>query len=354
MQIVYLIFAVLMLLAVWRMWRTRHGEVEDKPDPRLDPAEGQPEAHEALQLLQQQNWPALTQLYGRVSPSDRYHLIESLAALHRATPPEAPADADSSILTIIGGILMFQGMTLRGSGPATSIVKANTPRMMENLKTSAAMLREASTRYPNDSTNLALQIRLETFTTGDGAQINSLIGRIQASGEDNVYAALNHLLANTPRLRGTTSWMWKVANEWASEGPNAAWLAIPARAHAEEWRHAVVLSPPNAPERAAMIDLMQDDGFHRHIAKLDDMFWAALDREPLSGAEASFAHNHFAFLMHLFKMGQRVKPHLERIGPHIAHDPWKLMPTISTEPSRLLADLRRQYGLPALDLPARR
>ncbi len=354
MQVVYVIVAALVLLAVWRMWRTRHGEFQDKPDPDFDPAEGQPEAHEALQLLQQKDWAGLTRLYGRISPSDRYHLIESLAELHPAPPPEAAEDADSPILTIIGGVLMFHGMAARGSGPATSVMKANAPRMMENLKISAKHLREAALRNPHDSTNLALQIRLEMFTTGDRAQINSLVGRVQASGEDNIYAAANHLLANAQKWGGSAGGMWRVANEWASEGPNAAWLAIPARAHAEEWCFAMVFSPPNSPERSAMIDLMQDEGFQRHIAKLDDMFWAALAREPLSGAEASFAHNHFAMLMHLFRVGDRARAHLERIGPSVARYPWTLMPTLSGKPMRLLSDLRRQYGLPALPPPPRR
>jgi len=353
MQIVYVIFACLMLLAVWRMWRRRHGVLEDKPDPRFDPAEGQPEAHEALTLLLQKDWFGLTRLYGRISPSDRYHLIESLSELHRMPPPEAPADADSVILTIVGGMLVFHGMSTRGSGPATSVLKANAARMTENLKTAARLLKEAATRNPGDSTTLALLLRLELVTTGDQAQINNLVGRIQASGEDNIFAAVNHLLANTPKWGGSTDGMWRVANEWASEGPNAAWLAIPARAHAEEWHHAMVLAPPNSPERNAMIDLMQDEGFHRHVAKLDDMFWAALARGSISGAEASLAHNSFAFLVHVFRIGDRARPHLERIGPYIAHHPWNLMPTISNEPTRLLADLRQQYGLPALPPAAR-
>jgi hypothetical protein len=348
MQIVYLILAVLMLFAVWRMWRTRHGEYNDKPDPNFDPAEGQPEAHEALALLNQQDWAGLTRLYGRISPSDRYHLIESLAQLHRDPPPEAPADADSVILTILGGVLVYHGIATRGSGPATSVIKANAPRMMENLKAAAALLKEASTRNSGDSTTLALLLRLELVTTREQAQINNLVGRIQATGEDNIYAASNHLLANTPKWGGSASSMWRVANEWASQPPNAAWLAIPARAHAEEWCYAMVFAPPNAPERSAMIDLMQDDGFKRHLARLDDLFWAALQREPLSGAEASFAHNHFAFLMHIFRIEDRARPHLERIGGHIARYPWALMPTLSPAPTRLLADLRRQYGLPPL------
>ena len=348
MQAVYLIIAVLMLFAVWRMFRTRHGEFSDKPDPNFDPAEGQPEAREALALLGQQDWAGLTRLYGRISPSDRYHLIESLAELHRTPPPEAPGDADSVILTIIGGMLVFHGASTRGSGPATSVLKANAPRMMENLKTAAGMLKEAAARNTGDSTTLSLLMRLELITTRDQAQINNLVGRIQATGENNIYAAANHLLANTSKWGGSADRMWRVANEWASQPPNAAWLAIPARAHAEEWCFAMVLSPPAAPERSAMIDLMQDEGFKRHLARLDDLFWAALDREPLAGAEASFVHNHFAFLMHQFRIEDRAKPHLERIGAYIARNPWALMPTVSPEPSRLLADLRKQYGLPPL------
>ncbi|MEZ6029808.1 MAG: hypothetical protein R3C46_08655 [Hyphomonadaceae bacterium] len=349
MAIFAALMAAAMLFAVWRMYRGRYGVIEKKkPDPDFDPAEGQPEAREAATLLQQHQWRELTRLYGRLSPSDRYHLIESAAALIPSAPLETPEDADSILLTILGGVRLFQGMTPVGSGPTVSVLKANAARMMESLREAARLLKEAAARNMHDSTNLALQICLESVATGDQAHINSLVGRVQASDEDNIYAAANHLLANSPMRRGTPDAMWRVANEWANSGPNAAWLAIPAKAHIEEWRYAMTCCPPGSPERSAMIDRMQDDEFIRHIAKLDDMFWAAFARTPLSGAEASFAHNHFAFLLHLFKVENRAKEHLDRIGPYIARHPWSLLPTGASRPTQLLADLRRTYGLQPL------
>ncbi len=348
MSIVYGLLLGLMLLAIWRMWRNRHGEIDDRPPPGFDPSGGQPEAPEALELLKAQDWPRLSRLYVRLAPSDRYHLIESLGEMSRAAPPEAPPDADSALLTILGGLFMFHGSRLQGSGPAAAVVRRNAPRMIDNMKTAAGLLRDAASRNPRDSTTLALQIRLETLTTNDPAQINGLVGRIQATDEANIFAANNHLLANTPKWTGTADGMWKVANEWANAGPNAAWLAIPARAHIEEWHYAMAFCPHGSPARTSMIDLMQDEGFIRHVSRLDDMFWAALPRETPSGAEASYAHNHFAFLLHVFRVGDRARAHLERIGPHVGRYPWVFLPSGATHPSRLLADLRRQYGLPRL------
>lgn len=348
MSIVYGIILGLMLLAIWRMWRNRDGEVEDKRVPGFDPAEGQPEVPEAFERLKSQDWTALSRLYVRLAPSDRYHLIESLSAVARAAPPETPPDADSALLTIFGGLLMFHGLRLQGSGPTGAVMKKNAPRMMENLQAAARLLRDAASRNPQDSTTLALQIRLELVTTNDPAQINGLVGRIQAADEANIYAASNHLLANAPKWTGSAEGMWKVANEWANAGPNAAWFAIPARAHIEEWHYAMAYCPHGSPERTTMIDLMQDEGFIRHIAKLDDMFWSALPRDALSGAEASYAHNHFAFLLHMFKVEDRAKAHLERVGAHISRYPWIYLPTGATNPSQLLAELRKQYGLPRL------
>lgn len=348
MEIFAALIAGLMLFAVWRMFRGRHGVIEKDVDRAFDVSEGQPEAPEALELFRASNWSALTRLYWRIPPSDRYHLIEALSLLHPDLPQKPAEDADSSVLTIVGGLLLFHGARLQGTGPALSVLKADAPRRMQELQESARLLREASGRNPNDSTNLSLQILMEHLTTVDHAQINSLIGRVQASGEDNLYAALNHMLVHAPRHTGHADAMWRVANEWASSPPNAAWLAIPARAHIEEWFFAMQLSPPNAPERLNMIDLQSDDNFIRHIAKLDDLFWAAQQRGEMSGAESSFAHNHFAFLMHIFKVQDRAKPHLERIGSHIARYPWIFLPTGASRPTLMLRDLRRQYGLPPL------
>ena len=352
MEIVSALIAGLMLFAIWRMFRGRHGVIEKDVDRAFDVAEGQPEAPEALELFRASNWSELTRLYWRIPPSDRYHLIEALSRLHPDLPQKPPEDADSSVLTIVGGLLLFHGARVQGTGPTLSVLKADAPRRMQELKESARLLREASGRNPHDSTNLSLQILMEHMTTVDHAQINSLIGRVQASGEDNLYAALNHMLAHTPRMTGQADGMWRIANEWASTPPNAAWLAIPARAHIEEWVFAMQLTPPNSHARIAMIDLQSDDNFIRHIARLDDMFWAALQRGEMSGAESSFAHNHFAFLMHIFKLQDRVKPHLERIGSHIARYPWIFLPTGASRPTLMLSDLRRQYGLPSLPPPA--
>lgn len=355
MEFVALIFFAAMLFAIWRMWRTRNGEIETRLDPAYDPAEGQPEAREALGYLQESNWSALTRLYWRLAPSDRYHLIQSLGRLAGpAGPPDLPEDADSALIAIAGGMSLMRGLTFQTSGGYDAVLRANAPRMVEDLRTADRTLREGAVRNPHDSTCLALQILVEGATNRDRALINSLVGRIQASGEDNLFAGVNHLLSCLPRHGETFGEVWRVANEWASAGPNAAWLAIPARAHIEEWRRAIVLSPPNAPERSAMVDLMQDEGFMRHLARLDDMFWSSMTRTSMSGAEASFAHNHFAFLMHIFRVDDRAKGHLERIGPHVSRFPWSLLPTGATHPTRLLADLRRQYGLPSLSAPDKR
>jgi hypothetical protein len=355
MQIVALIVFFAMLFAIVGMWRRRKGEVDVRVDPAYDPAEGQPEAREALGYLQGANWSALTRLYWRLAPSDRYHLIQSLGRLAGpAGPPDLPEDADSALIAIAGGMSLMRGLTFQTSGGFDAVLRANAPRMVEDLRNADRTLREGAIRNPHDSTCLALQILVEGSTNRDRALINSLVGRIQASGEDNLFAGVNHLLSCLPRPGETFNNVWTVANEWASAGPNAAWLAIPARAHIEEWRYAIMLSPLNAPERSAMIDLLQDDGFKRHLARLDDQFWSTVTRSPMSGAEAAFAHNHLAFLMHIFRVDDRAKRHLDQIGPYVSRFPWSLLPTGASHPTRLLSDLRREYGLPALAAPARR
>lgn len=342
MEIIALLFLLIIPFAMWRMWRGQRGEPDGRSDPAFDPAEGQREAHDARQLLMDQDWSGLSRLYSALAPSDRYHLIESLAGLLKEAPPEPPPTADSAIRTLTGGLILFQGLSAFGALPAKR--PADRARLEGYLKEAGRLLASALKDRPDDTTALALSLRLEIATTRDASQINSLVGRVQAAGEANLYAGLNHLLAASPQQGGSLAAMWTLANEWALAGPNAAWLALAARAHIEEWRYGMAF-PFGSPERAAMIDRMQDEGFARHIVKLDDMFWASDARQPLSGAEASFAHNHFAFLMHLFRAGERARAHLERMGPVIARYPWIYLPTGAARPTQLLSDLRERYGL---------
>ncbi len=343
MEIIPLLLLLIIPFALWRMWRGPQGAGLAHSDPAFDPAEGQREAHEARQLLIDQDWSRLSQLFGRLGPSDRYHLIETLGELLKDAPPRPPEDAESAILTLTGGVILFQGLS--PSGPAGGGARGLSARRSGYLGEAGRLLARALGAHPADATALSLSLRLERATTRDPGQINNLLGRIEASGEANLYAGVNRLLAASPQEGGSLAALWTAANEEAASGPNAAWLALPARAHIEEWRYAMAF-PYGSPERAAMIDRMQDDGFRRHLARLDDMFWASAARQPLSGAEASFAHNHFAFLMNLVNAGDRVRPHLERMGPFIARYPWIYLPTGASRPTQLLADLQERYGLP--------
>lgn len=348
MEIISVLVAVGMLLVVWRMFRERHGVIEHtRPDPGFDQSEGQPEVPEALALLAAGNWTGLTRLYHRIPPSDRYHLIEALGRMAPAAP-ETPDDADSTTLTICGGVRLVKGLQFKGKGPVRSVLRANLERRREAIAAADRELRDASARNSNDSTALAFQLLAEIGGLGDRARINGLVGRIQASDEDNVYAARNHLLYTSALLEQSAEPMWRAANEWASDPPNAAWLALPARAHIEEWSFAMYDCPHGSAERGAMIERLGDDGFRRHLASLDDLFWSTLLRGPMSGAEHAFAHNHFAFLLHVFRVDDRPGRHLEQIGGNMSLYPWCLLPTGSTAPMRLLSDLRRQYGLDRL------
>jgi hypothetical protein len=342
--IFYALLLSVVLFGLWRMIRNRDGYVEGVTrGPKFDESEGQPEVSEALELLRADDWVGLTSLYGRLTPSDRYHLIYSLGRM--APAPTLPGEANSAMLTITGGMRIIQGMKLEGKGPVRSVVRANAERMRQDISNADRELREATSQSPDDSTALAFQMLTEVAGMRDTSRINNLVGRAQASGEDNLYAAVNHLIASSPMLGRSTSEMWRVANEWANSGPNAAWLAIPARAHIEEWTYAMHACPPGSPDRVTMTSLLQDDDFKRHLASLDDKFWASLRQAPISGAEHSFAHNHFAFLMHVFRVDDRARRHLEQVGEHMSRYPWRLLPTGAAQPAQLLADLRKQYSL---------
>lgn len=343
----YVLLFGLMVFAIWRMW-ARRGEFDvPKRDPGFDPAEGHPDAHEAFQRLRDGEWGKLATLYWRQEPSDRYHLLQGLSELAGAEPVNWPEDADSAVMTVRAAVEIGAAMRRIRQVKTVSRMRNQAEGFVADVAAAQKRLADAAIRNPHDSANLAMQLRAMMFAGGDDASFNSLLGRIEATEENNIYAAANQVLLVSPRRYGSTQELWKAANDHASNPPNAAWFAIPALAHIEEWAHA--MDDPNG--RANQIALMQDDGFIAHIRKLDAQFWQRAKAGPMSRAEAHFAHNHFAFLLQMLKIDDLVGAHLERIGPWLSASPWSMLPDGAEKPTRLLAGLRQRAGLPGLPAP---
>jgi hypothetical protein len=313
-------------------------------DPAFDRTEGHPNAGEALDLLSRADWTALTRLYWKLPPSDRYHLVQGLGEVAEAESISWPEDADSAILTIGGGLRIAEAARTRGKGPGGSVSREAAGHMMQGLQEAQQLLVRAATINPHDSTNLALRIRVALGLSGDRAELNRLLGKIDASGEHNIFAAANHLQFVTPKWHGSIAEMWTAANGYATNPHNAAWLAIPARAHIEEWLHSMAFDESLKQDYIARL---QDDGFVDHIRSLNRLFWNRAEDLSMTQAEATFAHNNFAFLLQMVRADDLLRPHLEALGSRVSAQPWGYLPTGASQPTRLLLDMRRKAGLDA-------
>lgn len=346
MTVFYIVLFVLMLVAIFRMWRDRGGVYIKTNDAAFDPTEGQPHAGRGMEHILRGEWTALTSLYWKQPPSDRYHFAQGIGELARREPTTWPEDADSAVLTIQAAVRLAQF-----SGAIEDLVARRAPRrsakhVPDILAEAKRLLVDSATRNPDDSVNLALQVRAEMYSgVRDRATFNNLLGRIDATGEANIYAALNHLLFVCPKAYGSVEEMWDTANGYASNPHNAAWLAIAARAHIEEWHYSMNFDPAL---RQGYILRLQDTGFTDYVRSMNRLFWNRAADGGMTPAEANFAHNQFAFLLQVVHADDELRPHLERIGGGVAAMPWGYLPDGAEKPTRLLSELRRKAGLPAL------
>lgn len=341
----YLLLFGLMVFAILRMVRNqRYGEAPTPMrDKAFDPAEGNPATREALDLIRKGAWPQLSLLYGKLPASDRYHMVMGLSEIAGAEVIEWPSDADSAVLVIHAGFIVGRARKAPEKG-ITGRTQARTllTGMMQQLEQAQGLLTEAANRNSRDSVPYAIQILIETYARGGEHDVNAMIGKIDATEENNIFAALNHLEYMTPRWGRPFDRMWQAANDYASNGPNAAWLAIAARAHIEEWVYCMKV---DSSMTAGYVAQLQDEGFASHVRNMDRQFWQRATAGGMTPAETHFAHNQFAFLLQILRLEDLMGRHLEAIGPYIAREPWNYLPAGTESPTRLLADLRRKAGL---------
>jgi hypothetical protein len=339
------IVIAVIVFAIWRMFTGRDVSPAVMRDQAFDCTEGHPDARRAFDMLLKGEWSALTGLYWKQGPSDRYHLLQGLGELAAMESIAWPEDADSAVLTIHGGVCLAQASKARGTGPGAMVRRAAVQNMADRLMEARKLLDRAAAINAHDSANFALQMRVELALGGQRPELNRLLGKIDASEEHNIFAAANHLAFVSPKWHGSVEEMWEVANAYANNPHNAAWLAIAARAHIEEWLYCMAF---DASARQDYIAKLQDEGFKDHIRSLDRLFWNRVEDGEMSRAEATFAHNNMAFLLQMVHAEEKIGPHLERIGPNVSILPWGYLPEGAEKPTRLISDLRRKAGLPAL------
>jgi len=295
-----------------------------------------------LAHLQTASGAALGTLYSGLPPADRVHFLDGLGLLSEigcALPPRAQ---HPSLAAIEGGLRYVWAHRLRGFAVAGQTSDAQAFNMYDMADDAHAVLAEAASLTPGDSAVHAFRIRAEMLARGVDGGVDTIAGDLDVAGEPNVLADLARLNYLAPKWHGSVEEMHAFADAAIARAPNAAVLALKARAFLEEWLYESGMNEtPGA--SAAFREKSAAPAFRKSLADLDDRFLDLLKTGPaLSAAEAHFARNQFAVLFVAFLDRPRLKHHLAALSAPSAV-PWGYF--AGQDVPVFLAKLRRQLGL---------
>jgi hypothetical protein len=311
--------------------------------PAFDVAEGNAFVSQGLTLLQAGNGAALGRLYAGLPPADRVHFLDGLGLLSDIGTALPARDGHPSMAAIEGGLRYVWAHRLRGFATADQTSDAQAFNMYDMADEAHAALDEAARLTPQDSAVHAFRIRAEMLARGVEGGIEAVFRDLDATGEPNVLAALARLNYLAPKWHGSVDEMHAVADAAIARAPNAAFLALKARACIEEWLYESGMN--EAPGAAAAFKAKSvTSAFRQSLADLDDRFRDLLKTGPaLSAAEAHFACNQFAVLFVAFVDRPRLKHHLTGLAAPAAV-PWGYFARGNVP--GFLAKLHKQLGLP--------
>ena len=315
----------------------------NKKAPAFDVAEGNAFVSQGLTLLQAGNGAALGRLYVGLPPADRVHFLDGLGLLSDIGTALPARGGDPSLAAIEGGLGYVWAHRLRGFATADQTSDAQAFNMYDMADEAHAALDEAARLMPQDSAVHAFRIRAEMLARGVEGGVEAVFRDLDAAGEPNVLASLARLNYLTPKWHGSVDVMHAFADAAIARAPNAAFLALKARACIEEWLYETGMNEvPGA--TAAFKAKSATPAFRKSLADLDDRFLDLLRSGPaLSGAEAHFARNQFAVLFVAFVDRPRLKHHLTALAAPAAV-PWGYF--AGGNVPGFLAKLHKELGLP--------
>ena len=311
--------------------------------PAFDVAEGNAFVSQGLTLLKAGNGAALGRLYAGLPPADRVHFLDGLGLLSDIGTALPARGGHPSLAAIEGGLRYVWAHRLRGFATADQTSDAQAFNMYDMADEAHAALDEAARLTPQDSAVHAFRIRAEMLARGVEGGIEAVFRDLDATGEPNVLVALARLNYLAPKWHGSVDEMHAVADAAIARAPNAAFLALKARACIEEWLYESGMN--EAPGAAAAFKAKSvTSAFRQSLADLDDRFRDLLKTGPaLSAAEAHFACNQFAVLFVAFVDRPRLKHHLTGLAAPAAV-PWGYFARGNVP--GFLAKLHKQLGLP--------
>lgn len=298
---------------------------------------------QGLVALEAGDGAALGALYASLPSADRVHFVDGLGQLCEIGALLPPRSGHPSLAAIEGGLRYVWAHRLRGFATADRTSDAQAFNMYEMADTAHAVLQEAAALTPQDSALHTYRIRTEMLARGVEGGIEAVFGALNAAGETNLCADLAKLSYLSPKWHGSVSEMHAFADAVAARPPNAAFLALKARAVIEEWLYETAMSDEDGAAEAFR-KRTGTPAFRAALAALDDRFLDLAANGPaLSAAEVHLARNQFGALFALFPDKARLKRHLAEIRAPAA-TPWGYL--AGGDVSGLVARLRRETGLP--------
>jgi hypothetical protein len=311
--------------------------------PPIHEAEGQPDFDACVAAMHRQDWKGLVDLYSARSSSDRYHLLQGMGHLTKLECP-LPALTTPEHAIIAAGMCVGWAWRHRGYGRGYSVTEDGARNMFRLLEHAMQIVHEL--QGDADGVAYAFAIRAEMALGGNRGTLNALADAASRHAEKNIFVARNHLLFVAPKWHGSIEEVHEVARDYASAFDHPAWQSLPAMAHAEARTYALDMSEDEDAIARARVYYGHSKDYVRELSAIDDAFWAAHERlgRPMGHAETVFGHNMLAYLFYNRQMSERLRPHLEAIGPHLMFQPW-VYDGLS-RPS--LNDLRSHAGLKRL------
>jgi hypothetical protein len=298
---------------------------------------------QGLAALKAGEGAALGALYAGLPPADRVHFLDGLGLLSEIGGALPPASQHPSLAAIEGGLRYVWAHRLRGFATADQTSDAQAFNMYDMADDAHAALAEAARLTPRDSAVHAFRIRAEMLARGAEGGVEAIVRDLEVAGEPNVLADLARLNYLAPKWHGSVNEMHAFTDAAIARAPNAAFLALKARAYLEEWLYETGMNEtPNA--AAAFKETSSAPAFRKALADLDDRFRGLLKTgSALSAAEAHFARNQFAVLFVAFVDRPRLKHHLSALSVPSAV-PWGYF--AGKDVPGFLAKLHKELGLP--------
>lgn len=257
----------------------------------FDVTEGNRHAPAGLAHLEAGEGAALGGLYANLAPADRLHFLDGLGQISEIGAPLPDLSSHPAMPAVAGGLHYVWAHRLRGFATADHTSRDRVLNMADMNDVAEDLLAAATAATPADSALHGFRFRSMMLTGGPPGAFEAITEDLRASGETNVLAELARMNYLAPKWHGSAAEMHAVADAAVETAPNAAFLALKARAWIEQWLYETAMND-DGEEVAAFRKTVQSDAFRASLAELDDRFREMFNAgPPLAFAEAGFAHN---------------------------------------------------------------